>query len=824
MRRLLAIFLVCVSLLPCVCVLADTSAAMLPLLPYPKSVVMHQGNLLPGNRWRIAVELADKSSQPGPELSASLERFRQRVQQQTGKTLRFDPATTTKATLAISIESTDRVSDFLQQDESYQLRISDQQIQLKAQHTLGIVRGLETLAQLVTLHNQKILLPQLVIDDAPRFAWRGLLLDSSRHFFSVESIKRQIDIMAAAKYNLFHWHLTDDQGWRMESIAYPRLHQTASDGQYYTRAQIQAVVAYAREHGIVVLPEIDMPGHASAIALAYPEFMSAPGPYKPEIRWGVHQPTLDPSNEKVYEFVERILAEVVELFPFAYVHIGGDEVDPQHWQANAAIQAFMRERQLKDHHALQAYFNQRVQKILQPLGRKMIGWDEILHPDLPKDIVIQSWRGHDGISQAVSQGFNAILSTGYYLDQPQTAAYHYRQDPLPPPDVDLTSLGADTPWQSWSFSLPRKRGSPVTGRFTLVEPAAAEDARRVIELGFIDFKGKSRRPVQLQQLSPTQARFSLDTWMGPVTVDAHFVGDQVHGQARVGNVAYPMTGQLLARGRGPDALPAPEVHNPPLSPAQQARILGGTAALWSELVDENSLDLRLWPRAFVVAERLWSPAAYEGSPAAYQDENALYARLETTMTQARLSLGLQDQQQQTRALKRLAGTSDIAPLRIFAEALEPAHYYHRHHEKSAHHSYSRADRLDRLVDALPAENPLQRSLLHAWSAWHVQGDKNAKKTLQNQLKRWRDNHRPLSQLVRSRKALQHLQPLADDLAFLAQQGLDLLDACEQKTPLSDEDYNRLAQRLHQIGQMREEMVISTTSLVSKMLQSSANCP
>src|SRR5690606_29819736 len=148
-------------------------------------------------------------------------------------------------------------------------------------------------------------------------------------------------------------------------------------------------------------------------------------------------------------------------------------------------------------------------------------------------------------------------------------------DPLPPPDVDLTSLGADTPWQSWSFSLPRKRGSPVTGRFTLVEPAAAEDARRVIELGFIDFKGKSRRPVQLQQLIPTQARFSLATGMGLAAVDAHFVDDHVDGQARVGNVTYPIPAQLLAGGGGPDALPATEVHDPLISPARKSRILGG---------------------------------------------------------------------------------------------------------------------------------------------------------------------------------------------------------------------------------------------------------
>src|SRR5690606_2809463 len=216
------------------------------------------------------------------------------------------------------------------------------------------------------------------------FPWRGALIDASRHFFSIQTLKRQIDAMAAAKLNVFHWHLTDDQGWRMESKTFPLLQQKASGGKYYTQQEIRELVDYAWQRGIHVLPEIDMPGHVSALALAYPELMSAPGPYQAEERWGVHKPTLNPANREVYIFVEKLFTEVAALFPFAYIHIGGDEVDTEHWLNNPAIKTFMQEQQLADQHALQAYFNRRVADILAQHQRKMIGWDEIQHPDLPR--------------------------------------------------------------------------------------------------------------------------------------------------------------------------------------------------------------------------------------------------------------------------------------------------------------------------------------------------------------------------------------------------------------------------------------------------------
>ncbi|BAN96652.1 beta-N-acetylhexosaminidase [Plautia stali symbiont] len=178
-----------------------------------------------------------------------------------------------------------------------------------------------------------------------------------------------------------------------------------------------------------MVPEIDLPGHASALAVAMSELMSAPGPYAMERGWGVFKPLLDPSNEAVFRFIDTLIGEVAAIFPDPYIHIGGDEVDPSQWNASPKIQQFMRDYGLQDAHALQAWFNQRVEKILAAHQRRMLGWDEVYHPDLPKSIVIQSWQGQDALSEVVKQGYRGILSTGFYLDQPQSAAYHYRNEP-----------------------------------------------------------------------------------------------------------------------------------------------------------------------------------------------------------------------------------------------------------------------------------------------------------------------------------------------------------------------------------------------------------
>jgi hexosaminidase len=270
------------------------------------------------------------------------------------------------------------------------------------------------------------------IVDRPRFPWRGLLIDVARHWMPPAVIRRNLDAMAAVKLNVLHWHLTEDQGFRVESRRAPALHQQGSDGLFYTQDEIREIVAYAADRGIRVMPEFDLPGHTTAWLVGHPELAAGTGPFPIERRWGVFDPTMDPTKDTVYAFLDAFLGEMAALFPDEFLHIGGDEVNGRQWNASAAVARFKRERGLRDNHDLQVHFNRRLQEIVKRRGRRMAGWDEIFHPDLPKDVVVQSWRGREALVESARRGYLGILSNGYYLDHQQPAAYHYGNDPLGP--------------------------------------------------------------------------------------------------------------------------------------------------------------------------------------------------------------------------------------------------------------------------------------------------------------------------------------------------------------------------------------------------------
>ena len=326
------------------------------------------------------------------------------------------------------------------EDESYALAVTPAEVRLEAKTDLGVLRGLETLLQLLSADEKGSYFPCVTIADQPRFTWRGLLIDVGRHFHPVEVIKRNIDGLAAVKMNVLHLHLTEDQGFRVESKVFPNLTELGSDGMFYTQAQIKEIVDYAADRGIRVVPEFDLPGHSTSWFVAYPEFASAPGPYAIERHFGVFAPTFDPTNERIYPFFDAFFKEMAGLFPDPYLHLGGDEVEGHQWDASPAILAFKKKRGLADNNALQAYFNSRLLKILTKHGKKMVGWDEVLQPGLPKDIVIQSWRGPKSLVEAAQKGYQGILSNGYYIDLCQPAEFHYLNDPLPA-DSPLDAAG-----------------------------------------------------------------------------------------------------------------------------------------------------------------------------------------------------------------------------------------------------------------------------------------------------------------------------------------------------------------------------------------------
>lgn len=346
-------------------------------------------------------------------------------------------------------------------NEGYTLEVKSKYITLKANTNAGLFNGFQTLKQLLPaskatgeVHNLNI--PGCIITDYPRFKWRGLMFDVSRHFYTVDEVKAYIDQMAAYKFNVFHWHLTDDNGWRIEIKAFPKLTEVGAwrvertgrfgdqrpapqpdepttYGGFYTQEDIKDVIQYAEERNITVVPEIDVPGHSMALLAAYPEYGTTNNfryvsPGNKFAEWYGNgefemfvENMLNPANEKVYTFLDQIFTEIAALFPSEYIHMGGDECYQGFWEKNQEIQEFMKRNNLKDTHALQNYFINRVDQIISSKGKTMIGWDEILDSDLSKNAAVMSWRGMEGGIKAAKAKHQVVMSptTYCYLDYAQ---------------------------------------------------------------------------------------------------------------------------------------------------------------------------------------------------------------------------------------------------------------------------------------------------------------------------------------------------------------------------------------------------------------------
>jgi len=398
---------------------------ILNLMPLPSSVQAGTGALRIDSLF--SVELTGYTE---PRLDRAVERFRTQLSRETGISLSGKSSDRTKATLVIHTDHSSKPVQQLGEDESYELEVTNAGAKLTAPTPLGAMHGMQTLLQLVSISPDSFTIPAVSIKDNPRFIWRGLMIDASRHFIPIDVIKRNLDGMEVVKMNVFHWHLSENQGFRVESKKFPKLHEMGSDGLFYTQDEIRDVIAYARDRGIRVLPEFDLPGHSTAWFVGYPELASAPGPYEIERHWGVFDPAIDPTNENTYKFLDQFIGEMARLFPDQFFHVGGDEVNGKQWDANPKIQEFMHAHGIKDNKALQAYFNKRLQAIVSKHGKSMIGWDEVLDPSLPKDITIQSWRGAASLADAARQGYRGLLSNGWYLDLGWSAARHYAVDPM----------------------------------------------------------------------------------------------------------------------------------------------------------------------------------------------------------------------------------------------------------------------------------------------------------------------------------------------------------------------------------------------------------
>jgi len=407
------------------------------LMPSPQNITLQKGHFILDADFQVAIPNASSR-----RVQIAATKFIRRLTNRTGLFVKngFPVSIKRFPQAAIIVHYQTKGKLKCHEDESYQIKVTSQQVVIQATTDLGVVYAFETLLQLLDNDKNTYFFQNLSITDRPVFTWRGLMIDASRHFEPVAVIKRNLDAMLVAKLNTFHWHLSDDQGFRVEIKKYPQLIQKASDRQFYTQAQIKDVVKYATDRGIRVIPEIDVPGHATALLTAFPEIASYQNPYQLQRNAGIFDPTLDPTNPKTYVILAQIFKELSALFPFDYVHIGGDENRGKQWDANPKIQAFMKRKGMKTNHELQTYFNIKLQKILQKYHKKLMGWEEIMTGQMPKTALIHVWRGKAGQSliKTVKNGYDAVLSNGFYIDLMLPAAAHYKTE-LFPKNAHLTT-------------------------------------------------------------------------------------------------------------------------------------------------------------------------------------------------------------------------------------------------------------------------------------------------------------------------------------------------------------------------------------------------
>lgn len=640
-------------------------------MPVPASVTPEAGRLKIDGSFRVSVK------EPDERLRKATLRAIHLLARETGIPLNDElvPAGG-PATLTVEATRPGLPMPALEEDESYHLEVNASGVRIEGATVVGAMRGLATLCQMLESDAGGFFIGAVRIDDKPRFRWRGLLIDIARHWMPMEVLKRNLDGMAAVKFNVLHLHISDDQGFRIESKRYPRLQQIGSDGHFYTQQQMREIVAYARERGIRVVPEFDMPGHTGAWLPGYPELAAAPGPHAILRVWGVNNACLDPTKEETYRFLDGFIGEMAALFPDAFFHIGGDEVNGVEWNANPRITAFKKEHGMKDNRDLQAYFNKRVQRIVSSHGKIMTGWDEILHPDLPRSIVIQSWRGPKSLAEAARQGYRSLLSSGYYLDLNHPASQHYAVEPL--------------------------SGDAAT-----------------------------------------------------------------------------------------------------LTPAEQEKILGGEACMWTEYATAENIDLRIWPRAAAIAERFWSPASVNNVA-------SMYARLE--LVSRRLSLaGLTHRSKQELMIERLAAAGPIEPVRTMADVVEPVKNYSR--EKARH--YTSATPLNRMVDTAASESNTARQFgIEIDALLRGQGDAAR---IERRLLFWRDYARRALPALTGSNLLEETVPVGENLSRCAALGLEALGYFRAGKPAPAAWYQSAQATLDRSAKPQAELLLMIAAPIRRLV-------
>ncbi|MBZ4042170.1 beta-N-acetylhexosaminidase [Flavobacterium hibisci] len=651
---------------------AQIKKEQLNLMPWPQNVVLNDGSFTLNKSFKVNI-----TGNPNPRIFGGVTRFLRRLDGRTG--LFFGQDFVTKlnevptAELQINCAKSGKIG--LYEDESYHLDIKQNKITIDATSDLGALHGLETLLQILQNNSKTFYFPNAQISDFPRFTWRGLMIDAARHFQPVDVIKRNLDGLAAMKMNVFHWHLVDDQGWRIEMKKHPKLIELASDGMYYTQEEIKNIVKYADERGILIVPEIDVPGHGTAILTAYPEIGSkaitvkggaekniqgtAFTTYTVERNAGIFTPTLDPTNPKTYQLLSEIFDEVCPLFPGDYFHIGGDENEGKDWDANPKIQEFKKKNKLATNHELQTYFTMQLAPMLKKHGKQLMGWEEILTKNLSKEAIVHSWRGpNEGVlpgqslAEAVKKGYKTVLSNGYYIDLMYPIESHYLTDPMPK-GVELTA-------------------------------------------------------------------------------------------------------------------------------EEKARILGGEAPMWTELVTPETIDSRIWPRTAAIAERLWSAENIT-------DVADMRRRLETVSFRLE-ELGLTHIRNKDVILRNIANNQNIKALSEFSNVCEPLKGYTRNKDGTEYQTYSP---FTLFADACTPDAKDALAFDEAVKQYLANKTPESKAIVAAFFSKWITLNKELYDLSANAPLVQPILPLAKKLSDASQELLLFLD---NKSTLKSQDLKSLIEQ------------------------------
>ena len=640
------------------------------LMPMPSDMKLNGGRYRLDDGFRIAVKADPKDDILYPALT----RTYQSLNRRTGLYFHQQRITTAdnRSDASFQVTVSKKVEPSVGANESYTLTITESGVSLNAMNTLGALHGLETLQQLLQSDSAGYYFPTVNIQDTPRFPWRGMMVDVARHFLPMDVMLRNIDAMAAVKMNVLHIHLSDDEGFRVESKTYPLLHQKGSNGEYFTQDQIREMFAYARARGIIIYPEFDLPGHCRSWFAGYPELASAPGPYVPGPRFLIDpddkkpltiasilaspSPTIDPTKESTYKFLDGLFKEMAALFPAPYFHIGADENNGVAWKNNAAIVAWMEQKKLANTSALQAYFVSRCYAIVKKYGKTMIGWEELNSPDLPKDVIVHKWladgdggflKAHGTPAEIAAKGNKVLMSSSFYLDHFMPAYIHYNNPYLP------------------------------------------------------------------KEINPNY--------------------------------------------------------------------LGGEAAQWTEVADRYNAELRIWPRAAAIAERLWSPVTVK-------DVDDMYSRLWRTSRYLD-ERGLQHLNQYETALRNLSRGANTALVRPVVEVLTPLRGVKKLIAKMTKSSvYSLPSSPNQQVsDILPVESEARYRFRKDVEVYLTTKDPAAEARMRQQLVSWRSASAAYGSAIAGNARLAEVASHATDLGQLSTIGLDALDRLKAGSPYRADD-------------------------------------